>query len=76
VPRGIEASPEAEAARIAPLVSGALAELGRSLRVGLRTKELERVRTRVSVEAVCSRIHPSVVAPPTTTFPPTPGAIS
>jgi methionyl aminopeptidase len=41
VPRGVGPTPEAETARIAPIVSGILAELGRSVRPGLRTKELE-----------------------------------
>ena len=41
VPSGVGPTPQAETARIAPLVSGVLAALGRSLRPGLRTKDLE-----------------------------------
>ncbi len=41
VPLGVGPTPQAEAARISPLVSGILNELGRSLCNGLRTKDLE-----------------------------------
>ncbi|MGC4117987.1 MAG: M24 family metallopeptidase [Myxococcales bacterium] len=41
-PPGVEASPELEAARIAPLVSEIVARLGSSLRPGLRQREIEQ----------------------------------
>jgi methionyl aminopeptidase len=41
VPSGVETSSEAEVTRIAPIVSRVLAEVGRSVRAGLRTKDLE-----------------------------------
>lgn len=57
IPPSVEPTAAAENARIAPLVSGVLAELGRSLRPGLVTRELDaRVQELLRAQTLAPRM--------------------